>query len=35
VKKIIAAKSKEVKTEWQNWQKFLRKTIAQKGLFCQ
>jgi hypothetical protein len=37
-KKIIAAKSKEVKTGWsisrQTWQKILRKAVAQKGLFC-
>jgi hypothetical protein len=38
-KKIIVAKSKEVKTGWSNsrqvWQNLLRKAMAQKGLFCQ
>jgi hypothetical protein len=37
-KKIIVAKSKEVKTgsfnSRQIWQNLLRTTMAQKGLFC-
>jgi hypothetical protein len=27
--KIIVAKSKEVKTRWENWKNFLRKALAQ------
>jgi hypothetical protein len=35
LKNITVTKSKEVKTGWQIWQTFLRRIMAQKGLFLQ